>query len=133
MANSQPWDYYPLFPIYAFTDIRKARNKVKKITGRRYEPSGKQGSFTEYEHDGGSLRFGIIYLDCDDETASHKYAVLAHECVHYAQAFEETVTKARLDDETFAYVMQCAMLSCIDQIGGEWFNETQQTSKSSEG
>lgn len=127
MSKSQPWDYFPLFPVYAFTSLKKARKKVKKITGKRYEPSGKQGSFTEYAHDDGVHRFGIILLECEEETTSQKYSVLAHECVHYAQAYEKTVTETdRLDNETFAYVMQCAMLTCIDQIGEEWFTKTPQ-------
>lgn len=123
----QPWDLYPLFPVYAFTKLKKARKLVKKYTGLRFEPSGKEGTFTLYECKVPEKRIGIIFLDCDDSKPADKYAALAHECVHYAQAFAETISNTPLDDESFAYVMESAMLACIDQIGEEWFNATPQT------
>lgn len=119
--KSQPWDYFPLYPVYAFTNLKKARKFVKKITGIKYKPSGKNGSFTEYENEDLGDRFGVIYLDCDDVSTQSKYAVLAHECVHYAQSFSKTVSDDPLDDETFAYVVESAMMACVDQIGEEWF------------
>lgn len=117
----QPWDYYPLYPVYAFTSVKKARKFVKNITGKRFEPSGKEGTFTFYEHEDGRHKLGIILLKCQDKTTSQKYAVLAHECIHYTQEFAESITGQPLDDESFAYIAQSAMLACIDQIGEEWF------------
>lgn len=130
MSKSQPWDYFPLFPVYAFTDIKKARKKVKKITGKHYEPSDKAGCFTAYRHDDGVHMFGIIYLNNGESSTARKYAGLAHECVHYARTYADYIGN-QLDEETEAYVVQCAMLACIDQIGEEWF-AIPQTSKSSE-
>lgn len=131
MSKVQPWDYFPLYPVRAFTSVKKARKYVKKVTGKRFEPSGCQGTFTFYEHDDGVHKLGIILLECDGKTTPQKYATLAHECIHYAQQFAESVTGEPLDNESFAYVAQSAMHACIDQIGEEWF-AIPQTSKSSE-
>lgn len=123
--DSQPWDYYPLLPLFAFTSVKKARKFVKKSTGIDYEFGiDKDGRCTWYENkeNGG---FCVICLPCKGKTTKQKYAILAHECVHYAQYFAEEIG-GKLDDETEAYTMQAAMLACIDQIGEEWFTATPQ-------
>lgn len=123
---SQPWDYFPLFPVYAFTDLKKARKLVKKITGKRFEPvENKDGTFSLYEHEDKKHKFGVVFLDCENYEIKDKFAVLAHECIHYAQAFSDGASSTPLDDETFAYTAECAMLACIDQIGIDWFCENQ--------
>lgn len=114
----QPWDYFPLPELHAFTSLKKARKFVKKITGLRFEPSGKQGTFTAYENNG--MKFCVIYLDFSQKISKWRYALLAHECTHYARYVEEHFGN-QLDEETEAYTVQCAMLACINQIGEEWF------------
>lgn len=126
MSNTQPWDYFPLLPLFAFTDIEKARKKIMKMTGEKYHHTGKSGTFSHYVSKDSCGEFGIIYLDCDDKPASQKYAILAHECVHYARAVEDSLGAERFEEETEAYIVQSAMLACIDQIGEEWFNVTPQ-------
>lgn len=118
---SQPWDYFPLLPLHAFTSLKKARKKVSEITGLRFEPKAASGTLTWYERDDGG--FCVMYLRDNGMTTQQKYAVLAHECVHYAQNFAEFIG-TELDRETEAYVVQAAMQACIDQIGEVWF-ETQ--------
>lgn len=129
MAKSQPWDWFPMIPLYAFTSVKKARKFVKKRIGADYEFTGKNGECTWYECDNG---FCIIVLQCADYSSAKKHGVLAHECVHYMQ-FYAKCAGTTLDEETEAYITQSAVSACIDQIGEEWFSETQQTSKSSEG
>ncbi len=46
------------------------------------------------------------------------YALLAHECVHYAQYVEDDMG-TKFDDETEAYVVQAAMMSAMEQLGEE--------------
>lgn len=124
-VNSQPWDYFPLLTVYAFTSKKKARKFVRKKTGLDYTFIGKSGQCTFYESDRGG-GFCVILLRCDDVSTQQKYAILAHECVHYTQYYEES-TGGKLDTETAAYATQSAMLACVDQIGEEWFNATPQT------
>jgi len=118
MSICQPWDYFPLIPVFAFTDKKKAKKFVKEKTGLKYNDSGKAGSFTWYENPNGS--FAVILLSCNESSAAQKYACLAHECTHYAQAVAQSMDTA-LDEESQAYVMQAAMLACIAQIGEKWF------------
>ena len=127
---SQPWDYFPLIPVFAFTSVKKARKFVRNKTGLRFEPSGKQGSFTWYDRTGAE-GFAVILLKCHDSGTTQKYACLAHECTHYAQAYAQSLD-AELDEETQAYVMQSAMLACVDQIGEEWFTTPLQPKHKSE-
>lgn len=119
MSKAQPWDYFPLLPVFAFTSKKKARRFVKKSTGMKYTVTGKNGQCTWYENDNGA-GFCVIRLDCKNHTPRQRYAILAHECVHYAQYFAESIN-GKLDAETDAYVVQSAMIACIDQIGEEWF------------
>lgn len=130
MSRRQPWDYFPLFNVYAFTNAKKARKFVKRITGTRFESSGKSGTFNFYRNTECGQSFGVILLQADNESTAQRYSLLAHECVHYARTFAEEQGMP-LDEETEAHVVQCAMLACIDQIGEEWF-AIPQTSKSSE-
>lgn len=118
MSNIQPWDYFPLIPVYAFTSKKKARRFVKEKTGLEYTVTGKNGQCTWY--DNGKVGFCVVRLDCKNKSQAQKYGILAHECVHYAQYFAEHID-GKLDSETEAYVVQSAMLACIDQIGEEWF------------
>lgn len=118
MSKSQPWDYFPLLPVYAFTSKKKARKFVKKCTGLDLTTLGKSGQCTWFENDGGG--FVLILLNVKEETAAQRYSILAHECVHYAQYHAEAVG-CPLDNETQAYIVQSAMHACIDQIGEEWF------------
>ena len=116
---TQPWDYFPIIPIYAFTSLKKARKFIKKKTGCEYTFLGKDGQCTMYKHVSGA-NFCLILLNCKDKSTKDKYSVLAHECVHYAQNHAE-YTGAPLDDETEAYIVEAAMLACIDQIGAKYF------------
>lgn len=119
MSKSQPWDYFPMLELYAFTSKKKLRKFVRKRTGQEPTLMGKNGQCTWYERDGGG--FVIILLSVGkEETAARKYSLLAHECVHYAQYHAEAVG-CPLDNETQAYIVQSAMHACIDQIGEEWF------------
>lgn len=118
MKKSQPLDYFPLLPVYAFTSKKKARKFVKEKTGLEYTVTENNGQCTLYEN--GNVGFCIVLLDCKDKPQAQKYALLAHECVHYSQYFSEHID-GNLDSETEAYVVQSAMLACIDQIGDEWF------------
>lgn len=122
MSKSQPWDYFPLLPVFAFTDVSKAKRFVKSKTGIDMKVNGKQGQCTWFDHDdtGG---FVVVLLICDESSATQKYACLAHECVHYAQFYADMID-GKLDNETEAYTMQSAMLACVEQIGEEWFTET---------
>lgn len=128
MSKSQPWDYFPMIPVFAFTSVKKARKFVKKATGKDYMAGTGSGRCTWYDNgDGG---FCVICLNCKESSSAHKYVTLAHECVHYAQYYGEFVG-CRPDSETEAYLVESAMDACINQIGVEWFTETPQTSKSS--
>ena len=124
MDKAQPWNYFPLMPVFAFTSEKKARKFVKSRTGLRLTSSGKSGTCVGYERDDGQW-FAVILLDCEDSPTPHKYAILAHECVHYSQHMEDYMGE-KFDSETEAYVIQSAMRACIDQIGEEWFDTTPQ-------
>lgn len=115
MTKSQPWDYYPLLPIFAFKSEKKARKFVKEKTGTDFTVTGKNGQCTWYESEKGG-GFVVILLRCKGKSASQKLAVLAHECVHYAQYFEEAQGE-KLDTESEAYIVQSAFHACIDQLG----------------
>lgn len=123
MSNSQPWHYFPLFPVYAFTSVKKARKFVRQKTGLRFEPKG-HGCFDFYRFTtNDAYSFAIILLrphELTEQSLSQRMALLAHECVHYAQQYAEEVD-TKLDDETEASIVQAVMLACIDQIGEEWF------------
>lgn len=113
-----------MLKVYAFTSDKKARKFIKKKTGIDFTDLGKNGQCTWFEMDGGG--FCVILLRVGKkETAKRKYALLAHECVHYAQYHAEAVGTP-LDNETQAYIVQSAMSACIDQLGEEWFSETPQ-------
>lgn len=119
MSKSQPWDYFPLLPVYAFISKKEARKFVRKRTGIEPDLIVKSGQCTWYERDGGG--FCVILLNVPKkETMARKMALLAHECVHYAQYHAQAVGLP-CDDETQAYITQSAMHACIDQIGEEWF------------
>lgn len=119
MSKSQPWDYFPMLELYAFTSKKKLRKFVRKRTGLEPKLIGNNGQCTWYQTGGGG--FVTILLDIPKaETMVRKVASLAHECVHYAQYHAEAVGTP-LDDETQAYIVQSAMSACIDQIGKEWF------------
>lgn len=123
MKNTQPWDIFPLPNLYAFTSLKKARKFVKKITGLRFEPNCKAGSFSAFEcsSDSSFNKFCVIYLKKEkSNTFSQKCSLLAHECTHYAQ-YVARLMETKFDDETEAYIVDSAMMACIDQIGEEWF------------
>lgn len=128
MSKSQPWDYFPLLPLYAFASEDEARKFVKKKTGKELTVIGKNGQCTWYDH--ATDPFCVIVLTVSNIPAAQRYALIAHECVHYQQYNAEHFGN-KLDPETEAFVVQSAMLACIDQIGEEWLTETQPTSKSS--
>lgn len=128
MSKSQPWDYFPMIPIYAFTSVKKAQKFVRNRIGVDYEFTGKNGECTWYESING---FVLIVLQCEGSSFAKKLGVLAHECTHYAQFYADGA-KTTLDVETQAYITQAAMSACVDQIGEEWFTAIPQTSKSSE-
>lgn len=121
---NQPWDYFPLLPVFAFTSVKKARKFVRQKTGLRFESSGETGVCVWYDRQN-EEGFCVILLKCHDSSATKKYACLAHECTHYAQNVAEHLD-ADFDAETQAYVMESAMLACVDQIGEEWFTATPQ-------
>lgn len=120
MSKSQPWDYYPMIPIFAFKSVKKARKFVKEKTGLDYTDIGKSGQCTWYEKEGGG--FVVVLLRCNKKPAESKYAVLVHECVHYAQYCAEAQGVA-LDTETQAYITQAAFHACVDQLGKDYFND----------
>lgn len=129
--SNQIWDWFPFPPIFAFTSIKKCRKFVRNKFGKRFERKGVNGTCWVYHHpDCGEISC-VVYLNCKDERPSRKYAILAHECCHVADAFFENIKEEEIGEETYAYTVQAAMLACIEQIGEEWFTETPQTSNSS--
>lgn len=125
MSRPQPWDFFPLFPVYAFSDLKKCAKFVKKKTGMRFNRDTESGTFELYSNQSGE-KFAVIYIDGTGLRPMQKYAVLAHECVHYMQYYAKDIGQKRLDKETAAYVVQSAMYACTMQIGEEWFNATPQ-------
>lgn len=114
---TQVGDHFQFIPLYAFTSKKKVRRFVKERTGEEYPITGKHGQCSLYM---GADAFCVILMRNTKHTPSERFALLAHECVHYAQ-YHESEVGCKLDDETEAYLVQAAMRACIDQIGEEWF------------
>lgn len=65
---------------------------------------------------------GITCLVVIEAEASVKQrmALLAHECVHVAQAWAAAMGEDEPGDEWEAYAVQSAMLACLKQLGKSW-------------
>lgn len=113
--STQPWHWFPLIPLHVFTSVKRARKFVRNKANLRYEPSKNPGSITLYENDTSRESFAVMNVRSGPRDAKW-FALIAHECVHYAQ-FVENMMDTEFDDETEAYVVQSAMLSALDQLG----------------
>lgn len=120
-ARSQIRDRFPFPSIYASTDIEEIQKFVKQNFGMDYQWIGTSGEHTAYINNDNDEVISIIYLNPNMEGASNRYAVLAHEVNHALEAWLDHMKIENTGDEYRSYFIQCAMLSCVDQIGEDWF------------
>lgn len=125
----QIWDWYPFPRIHVFTKRKKARKFLKRKFDHDMAWLGKSAQ-TDYFRKGGAESQAVITLCVKDESAAQRAAILAHECLHVVESWLEDIGEDTAGEEIKAYAIQCAMLTCLDQLGEEWL--TLQAKHSSE-
>ncbi len=117
-------DWFPFPEVKAFTSYKKARKYVKRRTGkvlRDPRPLGLDGQCTVIENRERGDVLCVVVLLCEKSGMKGKVGILGHECAHVVRAWLDMMEAESPDEETVAYGIQAAMLSCIEQIGEEWF------------
>lgn len=115
-----PTDWMPCPEVHAFTSMKKARKFARKHYGE--EPRDVPGSdgVTMYAKNELGHTVCLVVIKKNDSPMAQNMALLAHECVHVAQAWAEDMGEKRPGDEWMAYAVQSAMLECLKQLGDEW-------------
>ena len=98
--------------------MKKARKFAKKKYGEELPGLFTEAATMTKAIEGQTVCF--VVLEVDGKERSQKAAILAHECSHVAQEWAAAMNEARPGDEFMAYAVQCAMLSCLNQLGDEW-------------
>lgn len=118
----QIWDWYPFPRIHVFTKRKKACKFLKRKFGHDMAWLGKSAQ-TDYFRKGGEESQAVITLNMEDASASQRAAILAHECMHVVESWLEDIGENDAGEEIKAYAIQCAMLTCLDQLGEEWLTQ----------
>lgn len=126
MEENQPWQFFPMLPLFAFNDKKKAKRFISDKLNEDYEFDDAHGSCVLFEQDNDG--FCIILINADRDKPAQRAGLLTHECVHYMQ-FVEDIFQTKFDRETAAYIVQAAFLSAVSQIGEKWFTATQHQTK----
>lgn len=115
----QMWDWYPFPRIHTFTSRKKARKFLRRKLGHDMTWLGKSAQ-TDYFRKGGEESQAVITLCVEGKSASQRAAILAHECSHIIESWLEDIGEDEPGEEIRAYAIQCAMLTCLDQLGESW-------------
>lgn len=124
----QIWDWYPFPRIHVFTSRKKARKFLKRKFEHDMAWLGKSAQ-TDYFRKGGEESQAVITLCVDDDRASQRAAILAHECLHVVESWLEDIGEDSAGEEIKAYAIQCAMLTCLDQLGESWLTQQAKDTK----
>lgn len=120
-----PTDWMPCPDIHVFT----SRDKARKFAVNKYgsEPElihGNPGVTTSMKDDHGNM-VCLVVIEADVMNVSQKVSLLAHECVHVAQAWAACMGESRPGEEWMAYAVQSSMLVCLTQLGYKWLEESE--------
>lgn len=115
-----PTDWVPCPDVYAFTSRKKARKfAIKHYGGEPKDIPGADGVTWYTKSDQGNT-VCLVVIEADGKPVAQQMALLAHECVHVAQAWADDMGETKTGDEWMAYAVQSAMLECLKQLGDEW-------------
>lgn len=115
----QMWDLYPFPCIHVFTSRKKARKFIKRKTGLKLDWLGKSAQ-TDYYRKAGAESLAVVTLNCGGATFEQKVAIVAHECSHIVDSWLKDIGEDSPGEEVRAYAIQCAILTCLDQIDPKW-------------
>lgn len=115
-----PTDYMPCPDLYAFASRKKARKFALKNYGEEPRDVPWAEGVTWITKNDSGHTVCLVVIEADDSSAAQKTALLAHECVHAAQAWAESMGEDEPGEEWMAYAVQSCMLTCLDQLGEEW-------------
>lgn len=115
-----PTDWMPCPNLHAFASRKKARKFALKQYGEEFEDITGSNAVTATTRDDKGHIACLVVIEANGESTAQKMALLAHECVHVAQAWADCMGEKKPGDEWMAYAVQSAMLECLKQLGDEW-------------
>lgn len=118
------WNWFPFPTIRVFTKKKKAKRYIKTITGKNVKFLNKMAEVHYLENsEGMGSSIMVVLFDIKklkDTKPSRRAALVAHECSHIVDYILEWMGDEKPDGETRAYMLQCAFVAVIDQLGEKW-------------
>lgn len=110
--------YFPQFEIAAFKTFKDLNKAVKKETGKACTNDGtKYFCITVEDSEFVAVKSFILVTGYSGDAES--IGLLCHEVSHSVDGYLKRIEEKTPGTEVRAYLMQAAMLSCMEMLGGK--------------
>lgn len=113
-VNAAEW--WPNLLVHVVLGTDRAKKMARKMG---YGELAEHGLACVCHIEGDDAVLVCVYDGFMDEPKGQREAVIAHEAVHCAQAWCESIGEDDPGDEEFAYMVQCCMLAIEDGLKSE--------------